>query len=195
MRTAVTLNRSGTVLSLHQSRSGSVQLRPGLVLRQPCPSLCRPTASSVRICGHWPTPRALSCENAGGQLRTVGGQVPRQLNERQLQVLRWVGQGCPDGIWQGEAHKLSCQALQSRGLVKVSRGKGQWTATLTTAGQHFLDHGSHPPDKSRATGTAPVQKPQRSQQSPPAGRKPATRWPRHHRHSRRAPTPDPEKGR
>ncbi|MHA5055065.1 hypothetical protein [Streptomyces sp. SD15] len=30
--------------------------------------------------------------------------------------------------------------------------------TLTTAGQHFLDHGSYPPDKSRTTGTAPVQK-------------------------------------
>ncbi|MDX3643170.1 hypothetical protein [Streptomyces sp. MB09-02B] len=94
------------------------------------------------------------------------------MNERQLQVLRWVGQGCPEGIWRGEAHKLSCQALQSRGLVKVSRGKGHWSAALTTAGQHFLDHGSHPPDKSRATDTAPVRK-SATQPTAASGRKKA----------------------
>lgn len=59
--------------------------------------------------------------------------VPQQLNERQLQVLRWVGQGCPEGVWEGTTHKLSCQALQSRGLVKVSKRKGQWSASLTNS--------------------------------------------------------------
>ncbi|MCX5303192.1 hypothetical protein OG304_06965 [Streptomyces sp. NBC_00160] len=66
--------------------------------------------------------------------------MPRQLNERQQQVLQWVGRGCPDGIWEGTAHKLSCQALQNRGLVKVSKRQGQWSAVLTDAGQHYLDH-------------------------------------------------------
>lgn len=61
--------------------------------------------------------------------------MPRELNERQQQVLHWVGQGCPDGVWEGTAHKLSCQALHSRGLVKVSRRQGQWSVSLTKAGQ------------------------------------------------------------
>ncbi|MBT2546485.1 hypothetical protein J7E99_38990 [Streptomyces sp. ISL-44] len=66
--------------------------------------------------------------------------MPRQLNERQKKVLQWVGRGCPDGIWEGTAHKLSCQALQSRGLVKGSKRQGQWSAVLTDAAQHHLDH-------------------------------------------------------
>ncbi|MGG2459212.1 hypothetical protein ACO0M4_05180 [Streptomyces sp. RGM 3693] len=84
--------------------------------------------------------------------------MPQLLNEPQLQVLRWVGQGCPEDLWEGTAHKLSCQALQSRGLVKVSKREGQWSARLTASGQYFLDHGSYPPDKPRARGGAPAQK-------------------------------------
>lgn len=71
--------------------------------------------------------------------------MPRELNERQQQVLQWVGQGCPDGVWEGTAHKLSCQALHSRGLVKVSRSQGRWSVALTKAGQQYLDHRSPPP--------------------------------------------------
>lgn len=82
--------------------------------------------------------------------------MPRELNERQQQVLQWVGRGCPDGVWEGTAHKLSCQALHSRGLVKVSRHQGQWSVALTKAGQQYLDDGSHLPDQPRSRGTAPA---------------------------------------
>ncbi|MEV6653905.1 hypothetical protein [Streptomyces sp. NPDC051219] len=67
-----------------------------------------------------------------------------KLNERQLAVLRWVGKGCPDGIWDSNTHKTSCQALQNRGLVKVSRRGGQWNAVLTDTGRHYLAHGTYP---------------------------------------------------
>lgn len=33
------------------------------------------------------------------------------LNERQQTVLDWVGQGCPDGVWQDSTFKVSAQAL------------------------------------------------------------------------------------
>ncbi|MFJ9342655.1 hypothetical protein ACIRP0_25675 [Streptomyces sp. NPDC101733] len=72
--------------------------------------------------------------------------MPRELNERQQQVLQWVARGCPDGVWEGTGHKLSCQALHSRGLVKVSRSQGQ----------QYLDHGSHPPEQPRGKDTAPA---------------------------------------
>ncbi|MGY4389028.1 hypothetical protein [Streptomyces sp. TE12347] len=82
--------------------------------------------------------------------------MPRELNERQQQVLQWVGQGCPDGVWEGTAHKLSCQALHSRGLVKVSRRQGQWSVSLTKAGQQCLDDGFPPPEEPRSGDTAPA---------------------------------------
>ncbi|MFE9631338.1 hypothetical protein [Streptomyces sp. NPDC006463] len=90
--------------------------------------------------------------------------MPRELNKRQQQVLQWVGRGCPDGVWEGTGHKLSCQALHSRGLVKVSRRQGQWSVALTKAGQQYLDHGSHPPEQPRSKDTAPA--PQAGIQSP-----------------------------
>ncbi|MEU6396195.1 hypothetical protein ABZ867_04260 [Streptomyces cinnamoneus] len=82
--------------------------------------------------------------------------MPRELNERQQQVLQWVARGCPDGVWEGTGHKLSCQALHSRGLVKVSRSQGRWSVALTKAGQQYLDHGSHPPEQPRGKDTAPA---------------------------------------
>ncbi|WP_327278973.1 hypothetical protein [Streptomyces sp. NBC_01205] len=82
--------------------------------------------------------------------------MPRELNERQQQVLQWVARGCPDGVWEGTGHKLSCQALHSRGLVKVSKRRGQWSVALTKAGEQYLDHGSHPPEQPRGKETAPA---------------------------------------
>ncbi len=97
--------------------------------------------------------------------------MPRQLNERQQQVLKWVGRGCPDDVWEGTAHKLSCQALQSRGLVKVSKRQGQWSAVLTNAGRHYLDHGTHPPDQPRSSDTAPAQRAGAQSPAVPSGQK------------------------
>jgi excisionase family DNA binding protein len=64
-----------------------------------------------------------------------------------MEVLRWIADGCPPGRWTGESHKHSARALESRGLVKITRPKSagrSWTATLTDTGRHYLDHGSYP---------------------------------------------------
>ena len=69
------------------------------------------------------------------------------LSEAQVELLRWIGAGCPPGIYEGTHHRISVAALTRRGLV-VARGHGPtWTATLTSAGRSYLDQveGSNPP--------------------------------------------------
>lgn len=68
----------------------------------------------------------------------------KPLDERQLAVLRWVGNGCPDGPLAVPANKNRAQALANRGLVEVKRGKPGWRAVLTEAGRFYLDHGRYP---------------------------------------------------
>lgn len=41
--------------------------------------------------------------------------------------------------------KLSAAALASRGLVRVRRPGGKWTAELTDAGRYYIEHGDYPP--------------------------------------------------
>jgi excisionase family DNA binding protein len=78
--------------------------------------------------------------------------VPRpRLNERQCEVLRWVADGCPPGRYEGDAHKQTARALESRRLARVSRKAGVWMAELTEEGQFYLDHGRYddPPPEPR----------------------------------------------
>ncbi|MDQ0790054.1 hypothetical protein QFZ64_005551 [Streptomyces sp. B3I8] len=79
--------------------------------------------------------------------------MERRVNERQLSVLQWVEAGCPAGEWETNSYKTTCQALHNRGLVTVSRKAGQRSVALTSAGQHYLAHGTHPPHNSRARKT------------------------------------------
>jgi len=67
-----------------------------------------------------------------------------QLNERQRSVLEWIAQGCPDREWPDVTHKTSAQALANRGLVRVTKPAGRWTAVLTDDGAYFLAHGEYP---------------------------------------------------
>ncbi|WP_371655205.1 MULTISPECIES: hypothetical protein [unclassified Streptomyces] len=60
------------------------------------------------------------------------------LNDRQQAVLDWVSQGCPDGVWPDSTYKVSAQALQSRGLVKITKHRGYWSARLTDKGRRHL---------------------------------------------------------
>lgn len=65
----------------------------------------------------------------------------KKLTDAQLDVLTWIGAGCPDREWPDYAHRRSARALVSRGLVKI-RGHGPtWTATITDAGEAYLEHG------------------------------------------------------
>lgn len=67
------------------------------------------------------------------------------LNRRQIDVLRWVSDGCPEGIWKDFTHKTTASALEWRGLITVSKRGGSWTASITPAGAHYLKTGIYPP--------------------------------------------------
>lgn len=67
----------------------------------------------------------------------------RTVNEHQLEVLRWISMGCPEGVMTDFSYKTSAIALRNRGLATVSR-RGGWHASLTDAGRYFLEHGRYP---------------------------------------------------
>jgi hypothetical protein len=61
-----------------------------------------------------------------------------KLNETQVAVLRWIGSGCPAGVMEGYAHRISAAGLRSRGLVRIS-GRGRtWRAELSNKGRERL---------------------------------------------------------
>lgn len=68
-----------------------------------------------------------------------------RLNERQLDVLRWVDEGCPPGRWGDHTYKTSAQALAGRGLLVVSKRRGVWSAAITEDGRYYLANGHYPP--------------------------------------------------
>jgi len=59
-------------------------------------------------------------------------------NARQLEILAWIGEGCPERDWPNFSYKTSAVALQSRGLAQVSKRGGTWSATITDAGRRVL---------------------------------------------------------
>lgn len=68
----------------------------------------------------------------------------RDVNQRQREVLEWVAAGSPERAWPDETHKHSARALATRGLVRVFRQSGRWTAELTEEGKYFHQHGQYP---------------------------------------------------
>lgn len=72
--------------------------------------------------------------------------MPRRqpLTARQLEILRWVADGCPAHEWPDQSHKLSARALETRGLVRVRRKYKAWNAEITDDGHYYLDHGGYP---------------------------------------------------
>jgi tetratricopeptide (TPR) repeat protein len=87
------------------------------------------------------------------QIHQVHGQLAEAISDlsraielaRQLDVLRCIHAGCPDGRWDGFSYKAVAIALQSRRLVEVSKHGGTWSATLLPAGVHYLANGDYPP--------------------------------------------------
>lgn len=67
------------------------------------------------------------------------------LNTRQLDVLRWIGDGCPDGRWSNTGYRATAAALQNRRLVTVNK-RGGWKAMIEPAGTYYLKHGDYPTD-------------------------------------------------
>ena len=67
------------------------------------------------------------------------------LNRRQIDVLTWIRDGCPDRRWPDHTFKTTAQALDSRRLVTISKRGGTWKAAILPAGQHYLSTGKYPP--------------------------------------------------
>ncbi|CDQ45692.1 hypothetical protein [Mycolicibacterium neoaurum] len=70
----------------------------------------------------------------------------RRVNDRQLEVLQWIADGCPAGKWpEGNfSHKTSASALKARGLVTIKGHARTWSAAVTEAGKHYIEHGVFP---------------------------------------------------
>jgi hypothetical protein len=71
----------------------------------------------------------------------------KTLTEQQVAILRWIGDGCPDGVMEGTFHRISAGALRNRGLVKTSGRGPSWSAKITAAGREYLREvdGPEPP--------------------------------------------------
>lgn len=67
----------------------------------------------------------------------------KPLNARQFEVLKWISDGCPDGVMKDSTFKLSAIALKSRQLVTVSK-RGGWHAETTDDGTYYLANGRYP---------------------------------------------------
>ena len=79
------------------------------------------------------------------------------LSPRQVKVLRWVAEGCPDGVWPDFRYKVTVYALADRGLVTVNRRRHSWQAVITDQGRHYLDHGTWPArERSRLRPQSPA---------------------------------------
>ncbi|ASF10906.2 hypothetical protein NBRGN_065_00420 [Nocardia brasiliensis NBRC 14402] len=65
------------------------------------------------------------------------GKNPAQLNQKQADVLGWIIDGCPDGVFSDPEHRITARALERRGLVTIS-GKGStWAAVITDMGRKW----------------------------------------------------------
>jgi hypothetical protein len=64
------------------------------------------------------------------------GKNPAQLSQKQVDVLGWIGDGCPDGVYvDGYEHRIVARALERRGLVTIT-GRGEsWRAVIIEAGR------------------------------------------------------------
>lgn len=94
----------------------------------------------------------------------------RPVNDRQLEVLQWIADGCPTGRWSEDnnVHKISAAALRSRGLATVTGHGRTWTAAITEAGMHYLKHGGYPPSDEPPTAVVSGDPPARPSRAKPA---------------------------
>lgn len=95
------------------------------------------------------------------------------LNDRQLDVLKWIAEGRPAGRWPEDdlSYKSSAAALKSRGLVTITGHARTWSASTTEAGNYYLEHGTYPPNSSSVQASAARAPDSRAHDSDPAALK------------------------
>jgi len=91
------------------------------------------------------------------------------LNERQVEVLRWISDGCPNGRWTNSSYKTTTAALEWRGLVTVFKRGGIWSAAILPAGTEYLATGNYPAGHRlhRVRIPRPLPRPSTSRKEPP----------------------------
>src|SRR5262245_41852467 len=62
----------------------------------------------------------------------------KTLTEKQVLLLRWIADGSPDGVMEGDFYRISAAALRNRGLVRVSGRGSTWKAAIAPAGVEYL---------------------------------------------------------
>ncbi len=151
-------NKSGKPERLHETGRGVAQPESGQIggephrtrRRHPPRPECRQPKSNEERTGHLSGSPSRLSRSSHTQVRRCllanlyGAAMNRAVNSRQVEVLRWIAEGCPNRAWPDESHKHSARALAARGLARVTRRDGRWTASITEAGAHFLDHGTFP---------------------------------------------------
>lgn len=80
------------------------------------------------------------------------------LNDLQVEILTWIRDGTPDGVYEDYRPRIVARALHNRGLVDVSGHGKNWRATLKTGGAYYLEHNDYPPsDDDPGTRRRPTQ--------------------------------------
>lgn len=57
---------------------------------------------------------------------------------RQYEILTWISEGCPDGVYEGTGPRLTARALHNRRLVKITGRGAIWRAVVTEQGAAVL---------------------------------------------------------
>lgn len=80
------------------------------------------------------------------------------MTEKQLEVLRWINEGCPDGV-MNEYVRISAATLRRRDLAKVSGHGASWRAVITAKGKEHLKaaDGPNPPIPRQENGSVTEQ--------------------------------------
>ncbi len=83
------------------------------------------------------------------------------LSERQLLLLKRIGDGDDLSNVEGVSYRISTRSLQTRGLVHISRRGGVWRAQITDAGRFYIDQGATirttPTDFTKLRAESPTQ--------------------------------------
>ncbi|GAB2566304.1 hypothetical protein [Leucobacter ruminantium] len=102
--------------------------------------------------------------------------MPRlPLNAAQLEVLTWVRDGAPDGVYDGYDHRIIARALHNRGLVEVKGHGKQWQVSMTEDGAYYVEHGEYPSEEKSPPPAVSVPAAAPAEPQGPAPKRPATK--------------------
>src|SRR5438045_3470827 len=62
----------------------------------------------------------------------------KTLTEKQVELLLWIADGCPDGVMEDEFHRISAAALRNRNLITTTGRGPTWKAKIAPAGSAYL---------------------------------------------------------